>query len=90
VGGGDVEAAHLLPLPPRTLLLHLRDHHQTVKTIQPFIPTSYSTCLNLDHVPVGEPVVVQELGHVVPDPVRQNHHTLLPRLSRRASDAVAK
>jgi hypothetical protein len=45
------------------------------------IPASYSTCLNLDHVPVGEPVVIQELGHVVPDPVRQDYHALLPRLN---------
>jgi hypothetical protein len=89
VGGGDVEAAHLLPLPPRPLLLHLRHQRKTVKLSSPsFLPRS--TCLNLDHVPVGEPVVIQELGHVVPDPVRQDHHTLLPTLNTKASDAVDK
>ncbi len=37
--GGDVEAAHLLPLPPRTLLLHLRHQHQTVRLSSPwFLP----------------------------------------------------
>ena len=41
------------------------------------------SCLDLDDVPVGEPVVVQELGHVVPHPVGQQHHTLLPSLRRQ-------
>ena len=36
--------------------------------------------VELDDVPLREPPVVEELGHVVPDGVGQDDHALLARL----------
>ena len=39
--------------------------------------------IQLNDVPVSEPLVAQELGHVVPDGVRENDDAFLSRRERR-------
>ena len=53
---------------------------QTEVCIEIFFLPEFFSVLNLDEVPLCAPLLVQELGHVVPDGVREDHDTLLPGL----------
>ena len=59
-----------------------QDSLSSVEIFQPHDASSPVLLLlvELDDVPLGEPPVVEELGHVVPDGVGQDDDALLARL----------